>query len=187
MCCDIHCGTWHWWGNISPCSTSKADCKHCLLLHIPSAPTSSNAHEKMTTFGSTEPHHSSWQCKESRCCCCHGPLVLLAMRDSRTSTLLTQYESLRLRSLCQSERTTVRDPVQHKRRTIRAICTDSVWHLLNIWKKAINNGVGLYWRYINVVVLWIKPCQKYRTVAITFYFQATLGVKEVLQSSKNST
>ena len=27
----------------------------------------------------------------------------------------------------------------------------------------------LYWRYINVVALWIKPCQKYRTVAITFY------------------
>ena len=34
--------------------------------------------------------------------------------------------------------------------------------------KVINWG-WLYWRYINVLPLWIKPCQKYRTVAITFY------------------
>ena len=63
-----------------------------------------------TTFGGTEPHHSSWQCKESHRCC-HGSLAPLTMGDSGTSTILTRYESMRLRSLHQSERTTARDPV----------------------------------------------------------------------------
>ena len=40
--------------------------------------------EKTTTLGGTEPHHSSWQCKESHRCC-HGPLVPLAVGDSVTS------------------------------------------------------------------------------------------------------
>ena len=66
-------------------------------------------------LGDTEPHHSSRQYKEPQRCCCHGPLAPLAMGDSGTSTELTQYESMRLRSLRQSERTTARDPVQHKR------------------------------------------------------------------------
>ena len=57
---------------------------------------------------------------------------------------------------------------------------DGVRRLPNIWQKVINKGRGrLYWRYryINVVPLWIKPCQKYRTVAITFY--PTLVIKLV--------
>ena len=54
--------------------------------------------EKMTTLGGTEPHHSSWQCKESYCCC-HRSLAPLAMGDSGTSTVLTRYESMWLRSL----------------------------------------------------------------------------------------
>ena len=51
---------------------------------------------KTTTLGGTEPHHSSWQCKESHRCCCHVPLSPLAMGDSGTSTILTRYESMRL-------------------------------------------------------------------------------------------
>ncbi|KAJ4450046.1 hypothetical protein ANN_01453 [Periplaneta americana] len=52
---------------------------------------------------------------ESHRCGCHGPLALLAMADSGTSTVLTRYASMRLRSLRQSERTTVRDLVQYQR------------------------------------------------------------------------
>ena len=65
----------------------------------------------------TEPHHSSWQCKESYRCCCHGPPAPLAMGDSGTSTILPRYESMWLRSLHQSERTTARDSVHQKRWT----------------------------------------------------------------------
>ena len=36
--------------------------------------------------------------------------------------------------------------------------TDGVRRLLNICQKVINKG-RLYWRYINVVLLWIKPRQ----------------------------
>ena len=124
MCCegDIHCDIWHWWGNTAPCYTSKADGKCCLLLRVPAAPSSSSAQEKTTTLGGTEPHHSSWQCKELHHCCCHGPLVPLAMGNSGTSTVLTQYESIQLRSLRQSETTTVRDPVQHMRWTYPCNC-----------------------------------------------------------------
>ena len=45
---------------------------------------------------------------------------------------------------------------------------DGVRRLPNIWQKVIKKG-GLYWRYINVVPPWIKPCHKYRTVTNTFY------------------
>ena len=41
---------------------------------------------------------------------------------------------------------------------------DGVRRLPNIWRQVIN-----MWRYINIILLWIKPCQKYRTVAVTFY------------------
>ena len=47
-------------------------------------------HEKTTILGGTELHHSSWQCKGSHLCCCHGPLAPLAMGDSGTSTVLTR-------------------------------------------------------------------------------------------------
>ena len=52
--------------------------------------------EKTTILGGTEPHHSSWQCKESHCCC-HGCLAPFSMGDSGTSIVLTQYESMWLR------------------------------------------------------------------------------------------
>ena len=45
---------------------------------------------------------------------------------------------------------------------------DDVRRLLKIWKKVINKG-GTILRYIKVLLLWIKPCQKYWTVVITFY------------------
>ena len=61
--------------------------------------------EETMSLGGTEPHHSSWQCKKSHPCC-HGPLAPLTMGDSGTSTLLTRYEYMRLRSLRQSEKTT---------------------------------------------------------------------------------
>ena len=103
---------------------------------------------KMTTLGDTEPRHSSWQCKESHRCF-PGLRALLTMRDSGTSTVLTRHESMRLRSLRQSERTTERNPVQHKRCTFqcyRAVNTDinkdgradGVQRLPNIWKNVIN-------------------------------------------------
>ena len=85
------------------------------------------------SFSGTEPHHSSWQCKESHRCCCHGPLVPLAIGDSGTSIVLTLYGSMRLWSLRQSERTTARDPVQHQRWTFtccRAFCTKWQWEIL---------------------------------------------------------
>ena len=53
--------------------------------------------KKMMTLGGTEPHHSSWQCKESHRCY-HGPLVPLAMGDSETTTILTRYETMWLRN-----------------------------------------------------------------------------------------
>ena len=68
--------------------------------------------------------------KESYRCCCHRSLALLAMGDSRT--ILTQYESMQLRSLHQSERTTVRDPVQLKRWTY-------------LWYRAVNTEHNQWW------------------------------------------
>ena len=47
--------------------TSKADGKRSLLLHVSAASTSSSAQEKTMTQGGTNPHHSSWHCKESHC------------------------------------------------------------------------------------------------------------------------
>ena len=78
---------------LQQCCTYKADGKPCLLLHIPAAPPSFNNQEKMMALGGTEPY-PSWQCKESHHCCCHGPLALLAIGDSGTSTVLTRYESM---------------------------------------------------------------------------------------------
>ena len=83
--------------------------------------------KKTTTLGGTEPHHSSWQCKESHCCC-HEPLAPLAMGDSGTSTVLTRYESMRLRSHRQNEGTTARNPVKHKRWTYPCYMTINTEH-----------------------------------------------------------
>ena len=119
---DVHYGVWHRWGNTAPRCTSKTDGKRWLLLLVPAAP-SSSAQERTTTLGGTEPYHSSWQCKESRRCCCHGHLAPLTNGDSRTS-VFPRYGSMRLRSLHQSDRTTARDPVQYKRWTYQ--CYNSV-------------------------------------------------------------
>ena len=66
----------------------------------------------------------------------------MAMGDSGTSTLLTRYESMRLRSLGQSERTTARNAIQHERWTYPCYRAVSKEHqravglrlLPNIWK-----------------------------------------------------
>ena len=125
---------------------------------------------KPTTLGGTEPHHSSWQCKEShRCCWCHRPLASLAIGDSGTSTVLNWYESMWLRSLRYN---TGDELIYAIGESIQNINKDGhaygVRHLPNIWQKMIKGW--LYWRYINVVPLWIKPCQKYWTVAMTFFY-----------------
>ena len=44
-------------------------------------------------------HYSPWQFKESHRCCFHGHPAPLAKGDSWTSTILTPYEPMRLRSL----------------------------------------------------------------------------------------
>ena len=63
--------------------------------------------------------------------------------------------------------------------------------LPNIWQKAINKGRRLYWRYINVVSLWIKPCQKYQTVDINFlsenFFRCTMHLKVSVVNVAEST
>ena len=86
-------------------------------LHVPAASPSSSAQEKTTTLGGIEPHHSSSYCKKSHRCCCHGSLAPLEMGISGIFTAITRYESMRLRSLRQNERTTGRDLVQYKRWT----------------------------------------------------------------------
>ncbi|KAJ4432887.1 hypothetical protein ANN_21526 [Periplaneta americana] len=52
--------------------------------------------------------------KESHCCCCQGPLAPLAMGNSGTSTILTQYESMRLRPF-----TKVKEPLRGTRYNTR--------------------------------------------------------------------
>ena len=114
---DVHCGIKYWWGYTAPRCTSKTDGKFCLLLHANAATPPSSAQEKTTTIDGWELNDFSWQCKNSYRWCCHGLLAKLAMGDSGTATVLTGYESMRLRSLRESERITARDPIQHKRWT----------------------------------------------------------------------
>ena len=45
--------------------------------------------------------------------------------------------------------------------------TDGVRDFPNIWQKVINKGVTIL-KYINVVPLRIKPCQKYLTLPLLF-------------------
>ena len=106
---------------------------------------------KSTILGGTETHRSSWQRKESHRCCCHGPLEPLTMENSGTSPVLIRYDSMRLLSLRQSERTTARAWDNTRDELIRAM----VWSILNInkdgraggarrlpniWQKMINKG-----------------------------------------------
>ena len=46
---------------------------------------------------------------------------------------------------------------------------DGVRSLPNSWQKEINKGEATILKVHKCCTLWIKPCQKYRTVAITFY------------------
>ena len=77
------------------------------------------------------------------------PLAPLAMGNSGTSTVLIRYESMRLRSLHQSERSTTRDPVQHKRWTYPCYRAVNLEHqqrwtrLPNIWQKVIHKGATI--------------------------------------------
>ena len=82
--------------------------------------------------------------------CCHGPLALLAMGDFGTSTVLTRYDSMRLRSIFPK----VKEPLRRTRyntrdeliraigRSIRNINkdgrADGVRRLPNISQKVIN-------------------------------------------------
>ena len=86
---------------------------------------------------------------------------------------------VRLRSLRQSERTTARNPVQHKRWTYpsyRVVNTEHEQRWTRWWcatsskhlTKVINKWGRLYWRYINVVSLPIKPCQKFELLPLLF-------------------
>ena len=78
-------------------------------------------------------------------------LAPLAVGDSGTPTLLTRYESMRLRSLRQSERTSARDPVQHERWTYPYSRTE--W---NINKYGRADGDFFFW--------WHKfLCNKHRS------------------------
>ena len=142
-CCqgDVNLGAWHSWGNTLSRCTSKADGKRCLLLHVPPATPLSRAQENTTTLGGTEHHHSSWQCKEPHRCCCHGSLAPLAMGVSGTFTILTRYESMRLPSLRQSERTSASDPVQHKRWTYPCYRVVSTEHQQR-WTRCMGGSPG---------------------------------------------
>ena len=119
MCCedDVHCGVWYWWGIIASRCTAKADGKRCLLMHVPAAPPSSSAQEKTTSLRDTEPHHSIGNARS------HTHLLTVTDLLPRWQWEILEHlpyspdVSMRLRSLRQSERTTARDPVQHKRWT----------------------------------------------------------------------
>ena len=103
---DINPGVWHWWGNTAPSCTSKADGKRYLLLHVPAVPSSPSAQEKTTTLGGTKLHHSSWQWKESRRCCCHGRIWYI----HRTHPIWVHGITI-----SSWKKNTAMDPVQNKR------------------------------------------------------------------------
>ena len=60
-------------------------------------------------------------------------IASLAMGDSGTSTVLTRYVSMRLRSLPQNERIIARDPVQHKRLTYPTVSTEHQQRCTRWW------------------------------------------------------
>ena len=98
-----------------------------------------------------------------------------------------------LPSPCENGRTTARDPVHTRDELTCAIgwsvqninkdgCADDVRRLPNIWQNVIRGR--LYWREINIVSLWIKPYQEYRTVVVTFYSTLISIIKEIAITSK---
>ena len=152
MCCegDVHCGIWHIDGVILHHAVPPRQMVNaiydCMFLHLHQAFRRKRWHlvlqNPIILHDNAGSHHH---------CCCHRSLVLLAMGDSGTSTVLTQYEFMWLRSLRRSERTTTRDPVQHNRWTYlchRAVNMDHQQRLLRwwlrcfpyIWRKVINKG-----------------------------------------------
>jgi hypothetical protein len=54
-----------------------------------------------------------WQWKNSYCWYCQGSPSLQAMGGTGTSAILIRFESMRLWSLCQNERTTARETLEH--------------------------------------------------------------------------
>ena len=113
---DVHCGIRHWWGSTAPCCTSKADGKWCLLRtflkhHLHPALRRKqwhlviqnpiilhdNARSHTTVAVMDLLHRWQWQILE------HPPY--------------SPDESMPVRSLCQSQRSTARDRVQHRRWT----------------------------------------------------------------------
>ena len=110
MCCegDVHCGVWYWCGNTAPRCTSKADGKPAYTARS----CSTTFVQRIGEYGDTW-----WYSTRTFFMTMQGPLLPLAMGDSGTSTILTLYESMRLRSLRQSERISSRESVQQKRWT----------------------------------------------------------------------
>ena len=169
MCCkyDVHLS----YGNTATRCISKADSKRCLLLHVPVAPPSSRAQEKTTTLGGTEPSSFITMLLSRTSCVAGNRRFWNIHRTHPIWVHAITISSTKRKNHCE-------DPVQHKRWTypcyrpwIWNINRDGravdVPRLPNISQNVISKR-GLYWRYLNVVPLWIKPSQKYRTVAITF-------------------
>ena len=168
MCCegDAHCDVWHWWSNTTPRCTSKTVGKRCLLLHVIATTPSSSTQEKTTTLGGTEPHHSSWQCKESHSCC-HGSLAPLEMADSGVSSILTQYESMRLRSFRQSERTTVYTFIPLRDKTINPVLGRArvltikpvLYSVSHVFVRCITMSTNVFLQLSkNVNIAWKEVC-----------------------------
>ena len=150
MCCE---GDVHWWGNTAPQCSYKADGKRCLLLHVLQHHLRPAFTRKwwhlvvqnpsfFITMQEVTPLLLSW----SSCTTGNGRFW--------NSTILSRYESMRFRSLHQSERTTARDLCNTRDELMLAIG----WSIRNIIKEWHADWIKgwLYWRYINVVPLWIK-------------------------------
>ena len=129
------------------------------------------------------------------------------MGDSGTSTVLTRYESMRLRTLRQSERTTATDPVNTKAELIliigwslgsinKAGRADGVRHFPNIWRTMTNKGETTILKLnkcctpVNKTVSEIfnrchyflsKPCSKInKNVLILRLLSKRMGVESLL-------
>ena len=58
-------------------------------------------------------------------------------------------------------------------------CTNGVWHLPNIWQKVINKGTTIL-KVHKCCTLWLKSCEKYQTVAITFYATLVIAILKIV-------
>ena len=176
---DVHSGVLHWWGNTLLRRTSKEDDERCLLLYAHAALPLFSAQEKSVSLCGKEPYHSSCQCKESHRYWYHGPLCYWQWEILEHPTY-SFYMSLCIYDLfakvTEPPRVTwyntrdelIRDMGRSVMNINKAGLADVVWRLPNIWQNVDMRG-RVYWKYINVKPLWIRLCQKYLTVAITFY------------------